>query len=170
VEFVVDKTAFAQVFSEYFSFPYQFACHLLPQTHHPSCRTGAIGQIVTGVTRFELGTSEIQIKCYNREITFEITFSTFRVGSQRSQQTVDITPASILLLYAICFPSSFPIHRHRLLAGMFINSKLPINQSINQLPPSNNTHKRRVERKPRPNNTRHTRVGPSPQVKWLFGW
>jgi hypothetical protein len=47
--FVVEKVALGQVFSEYFSFPYQFLFHRLLHTHHLSSGAGTIGQIVADV-------------------------------------------------------------------------------------------------------------------------
>jgi hypothetical protein len=45
VGFVVDKVALAQVFSEYFCFPFQSSFHqLLHNHHHPSSGAGTIGQ------------------------------------------------------------------------------------------------------------------------------
>jgi hypothetical protein len=46
VEFVVDKTALGQVFSEYFSFLCQSFHQLLHTNHQQSSRTGTMGQIV----------------------------------------------------------------------------------------------------------------------------
>jgi hypothetical protein len=49
VEFVVDKAAVGQVFSEYFSFLFH-SCYQLLHTHqHSSSRTGKIGTIVADV-------------------------------------------------------------------------------------------------------------------------
>jgi hypothetical protein len=50
VEYVVDKAALEQVFSEYFSFPYQ-AFHWLLHTHHQSSssRPGIIDHLVASV-------------------------------------------------------------------------------------------------------------------------
>jgi hypothetical protein len=45
MEFVVEKVALGQVFSEYFSFPCQSSFHqLLHNHHHQSSGAGAIGQ------------------------------------------------------------------------------------------------------------------------------
>jgi hypothetical protein len=45
VEFVVDKVALGQVFSEYFGFPCQFSFHQLLHTHHHLLAgAGTIGQ------------------------------------------------------------------------------------------------------------------------------
>jgi hypothetical protein len=50
VEYVVDKLAMGQVFSEYFDFPCQFSFHgLLHNHHHLSSGAGIIGQTVTAV-------------------------------------------------------------------------------------------------------------------------
>jgi hypothetical protein len=49
VEFVVDKVAVEQVFSEYFGFPCQFSFHRLLHTHHLSSGAGTIGQLVADV-------------------------------------------------------------------------------------------------------------------------
>jgi hypothetical protein len=50
VGFVVDKVVLGQVFSEYFSFPYQFSFHQLLHTHHHlSSGAGTISQIVADV-------------------------------------------------------------------------------------------------------------------------
>jgi hypothetical protein len=47
VEFVVDKVALRQVFSEYFGFPCQLSSHrLLYIHHHPSSRAGTMGKLV----------------------------------------------------------------------------------------------------------------------------
>jgi hypothetical protein len=48
---VVDKVALGQVFSEYFSFPYQFSFHQMPHSHHhhQSSEAGITGQIVANV-------------------------------------------------------------------------------------------------------------------------
>jgi hypothetical protein len=46
VEFVVDKVALRQVFSENFGFPCQFLFHRLLHTHHLSSGAGTIGQLV----------------------------------------------------------------------------------------------------------------------------
>jgi hypothetical protein len=45
---MVDKVASGEVFSEYFSFPYQFSFHRLLHTHLPS-GAGTIGQLVADV-------------------------------------------------------------------------------------------------------------------------
>jgi hypothetical protein len=48
--FMVDKVALGQVFSEYFSFPYEFLFHrLLHNRHHLSSEAGTTGQIVAAV-------------------------------------------------------------------------------------------------------------------------
>jgi hypothetical protein len=49
MEFVVDKMALEQVFSEYFGFPCQFSFHRLFHTHHLSSGAGTIGQLVADV-------------------------------------------------------------------------------------------------------------------------
>jgi hypothetical protein len=49
VEFVVDKVALGQIFSEYFGFPCQFSFHQLLYTHNQSSRVGTIGQLVADV-------------------------------------------------------------------------------------------------------------------------
>jgi hypothetical protein len=43
-DFVVDKVALGQVFSEYFGFPCQFLFHQLLHNHHLSSGVGTIGQ------------------------------------------------------------------------------------------------------------------------------
>jgi hypothetical protein len=47
--FVVDKVALEQVFSEYFSFPYQFSFHQLLHTQHLSSGAGTIDQLMADV-------------------------------------------------------------------------------------------------------------------------
>jgi hypothetical protein len=49
VEFVVNKVALGQVFSEYFGFPCQFSFLRLLHTHHLSSGAGTIGQILADV-------------------------------------------------------------------------------------------------------------------------
>jgi hypothetical protein len=49
-EFVVDKAALGQGFSEYFRFPCQFSFHRLLHTHHLSSGAGTVGQLVTDVS------------------------------------------------------------------------------------------------------------------------
>jgi hypothetical protein len=49
VVFVVGKAALAQAFSEYFNFPCPSFYCLLHTHHHPSTRTGTIGQIVADI-------------------------------------------------------------------------------------------------------------------------
>jgi hypothetical protein len=50
VEFVLDKVALGQVFSEYFCFPCQSSFHqLLYSHHHLSSGAGTIGQTVAAV-------------------------------------------------------------------------------------------------------------------------
>jgi hypothetical protein len=46
MEFVVDKVALGQVFTEYFGFPCQFSFHI---HHHLSSGAGTIGQLVADV-------------------------------------------------------------------------------------------------------------------------
>jgi hypothetical protein len=49
-DFVVDKVAVRQVFSEYFSFSCQFSFHRLLHTHHHLLSgAGTIGKLVAGV-------------------------------------------------------------------------------------------------------------------------
>jgi hypothetical protein len=49
MEFVVDKVAVGQVFSEYFVFPCQFSFHQLLRTHNLSSGAGIIGQLVADI-------------------------------------------------------------------------------------------------------------------------
>jgi hypothetical protein len=50
VGFVVDKVALAQVFSEYFGFPYKSSFHQLLNNHyHLTSGAGTIGQTVAAV-------------------------------------------------------------------------------------------------------------------------
>jgi hypothetical protein len=49
VEFVVDKVAFGQVFSEYLGFPCQNSLHRLLHSHHRSSGDGTIGKLVADV-------------------------------------------------------------------------------------------------------------------------
>jgi hypothetical protein len=49
VEFVADKVALGQVFSEYFGFPCQFSFHRLLHTHHLPSGAGAIVKMVADV-------------------------------------------------------------------------------------------------------------------------
>jgi hypothetical protein len=49
VEFVVDKVAVGQVFSEYFGFPCQLTFHRLLHIHHLKSGAGTIGQLVADV-------------------------------------------------------------------------------------------------------------------------
>jgi hypothetical protein len=46
VEFVVNKEAPGQVFSEYFGFPFKYLFHQPLLNHHASSGAGAIGQIM----------------------------------------------------------------------------------------------------------------------------
>jgi hypothetical protein len=49
VGFVVDKVAMGQIFSCYFSFPYQFAFHRLLHNHHLSSGASTIDKTVAAV-------------------------------------------------------------------------------------------------------------------------
>jgi hypothetical protein len=49
VEFLVDRVALGQVFSEYFGFPCQFSFHQLLHIHYLLSGAGTVGQIVTDV-------------------------------------------------------------------------------------------------------------------------
>jgi hypothetical protein len=49
-DFVVDKVALGQVFSEYFGIPWQFSFHrLLHSHHHLLSGAGTVGQLVADV-------------------------------------------------------------------------------------------------------------------------
>jgi hypothetical protein len=72
VEFVVDKVALGQVFSEYFGFPCQFTFHRLLHTHHLSAGAGTTGQVVADVpSRLSLTPPQESKKNYPPAITTE---------------------------------------------------------------------------------------------------
>jgi hypothetical protein len=81
VEFVVNKVAPEQGFSEYFGFPYQFSLYRLLYTHHLSSGSGTIGQLLADVP-IGLSLTPPQETKFLREVSEHLTLAHYSLGSE----------------------------------------------------------------------------------------